>query len=486
MNEEKRNELAKSVVRLSRNTLLVGLRFLDHAINELRIRQSEEGTIRTEGKYFTYNPQYILEQYVTERELPVRDYLHTLLHCIFRHMYGTSNLQPRIWNLACDIAVEYTITELNQPSTRCKRQSDQENTLKLLKMQIGLMTAEKIYRYYLDQNLPPFKLTRLEALFSADDHRNWYTYKPKKMLEANEEGNETEPSAEDTPDSSDSKAEESETPEDFSPPEDFVVPLPEEGDGSASFPESFYYQEDQEAIWKVISGRMQVDLDTFSSAYGDCVGNLTQNLRSINREKYDYSSFLRKFATREEMMRLNDDEFDYIYYTYGLKHYKNMPLIEPLEYKEIKKIREFVIAIDTSGSVKGEQVQAFIQKTYNILKSTESFSSKINLHIIQCDADIQEHVKITSQEEFDDYIARMTIKGLRGTDFRPVFQMVDELIESHEFLNLKGLIYFTDGYGAFPEKMPSYETAFVFVEDNYGNPAVPSWAMKLILQKDEL
>ena len=340
MNEEKRNELAKSVVRLSRNTLLVGLRFLDHAINELRIRQSEEGTIWTEGKYFTYNPQYILEQYVTERELPVRDYLHTLLHCIFRHMYGTSNLQPRIWNLACDIAVEYTITELNQPSTRCKKQSDQENTLKLLKMQIGLMTAEKIYRYYLDQNLPPFKLTRLEALFSADDHRNWYTYKPKKMLEANEEGNETEPSAEDTPDSSDPKAEESETPEDFSPPEDFVVPLPEEGDGSASFPESFYYQEDQEAIWKVISGRMQVDLDTFSSAYGDCVGNLTQNLRSINREKYDYSSFLRKFATREEMMRLNDDEFDYIYYTYGLKHYKTMPLIEPLEYKEIKIIRE--------------------------------------------------------------------------------------------------------------------------------------------------
>ena len=36
-------------------------------------------------------------------------------------------------------------------------------------------------------------------------------------------------------------------------------------------------------------------------------------------------------------------------------------------------IREFVIAIDTSGSVAGETVQRFVQKTYTILKSTESF-----------------------------------------------------------------------------------------------------------------
>lgn len=47
-----------------------------------------------------------------------------------------------------------------------------------------------------------------------------------------------------------------------------------------------------------------------------------------------------------------------------------------------------------------------------MLKSTESFFSKINLHILQCDADIQEDVKITSQEEFDAYIKTMTIKGL--------------------------------------------------------------------------
>lgn len=54
----------------------------------------------------------------------------------------------------------------------------------------------------------------------------------------------------------------------------------------------------------------------------------------------------------------------------------------------------------------------------------------------------------------------MKIKGLGGTDFRPVFRRVDEMIHNKEFINLKGLIYFTDGYGVFPERMPTYKTAF--------------------------
>ncbi|MBQ1453700.1 MAG: metallopeptidase, partial [Ruminococcus sp.] len=158
----------------------------------------------------------------------------------------------------------------------------------------------------------------------------------------------------------------------------------------------------------------------------------------------------------------------------------------PLEYKDVKRIREFVIAIDTSGSVSGELVQRFVQKTYNILKSSESFFSKINLHIIQCDAEIQEDVKITSQEEFDNYLKNMKLHGFGGTDFRPVFKYVNTLIDRHEFVNLKGLIYFTDGFGTFPERQPDYHTAFVYVNDGYENPAVPVWAIKLVLQPEEI
>ena len=211
-----------------------------------------------------------------------------------------------------------------------------------------------------------------------------------------------------------------------------------------------------------------------------------QNLSAVTREKYDYTTFLKKFAVLGETLGVNDEEFDYIYYTYGLSLYENMPLVEPLEYKESRRIREFVVAIDTSASTSGELVQKFLQKTYNILKSTESFFSHVNIHIIQCDADIQEHVKISSEEEFDRYIGNMDILGLGGTDFRPVFELVDSLIEAGEFSDLRGLIYFTDGYGTFPAQMPGYQTAFVFLDDEYRDPDVPPWAIKLVLQDDEI
>ena len=77
----------------------------------------------------------------------------------------------------------------------------------------------------------------------------------------------------------------------------------------------------------------------------------------------------------------------------------------------------------------------------------------------------------------------MTLHGFGGTDFRPVFQYVDQLIKEHEFDNLCGLIYFTDGYGTYPTTPTPYKTAFAFLED-YEARDVPSWAMS-VFWKDE-
>jgi predicted metal-dependent peptidase len=152
----------------------------------------------------------------------------------------------------------------------------------------------------------------------------------------------------------------------------------------------------------------------------------------------------------------------------------------------VKRVKEFVIAIDTSGSCSGETVEAFINKTYNILKQGENFFTKINVHIVQCDSEIQDVVKVTNQQEFEHYLQTMQLKGFGGTDFRPVFDYVDAQIQAKEFTDLKGLIYFTDGYGTFPAKKPNYHTAFVFLEEDYGEPKVPNWAIKLVLTKDEI
>ena len=100
-----------------------------------------------------------------------------------------------------------------------------------------------------------------------------------------------------------------------------------------------------------------------------------------------------------------------IYYTYGLNLY-NICRFIMLEYKEVKRIKEFAIAIDTSGSVLGEKVKSFLTKTYNILSQQDSFFTKINLYILQCDTEIQNVTKITSVKEFTDYIDTMEVYGL--------------------------------------------------------------------------
>ena len=75
----------------------------------------------------------------------------------------------------------------------------------------------------------------------------------------------------------------------------------------------------------------------------------------------------------------------------------------------------------------------------------------------------------------------LELYGDGGTDFRPAFAYVEELMEKREFENLKGLVYFTDGYGIFPAKMPPYRTAFVFMEQEPEDVDIPAWAMKLVI-----
>ena len=47
-------------------------------------------------------------------------------------------------------------------------------------------------------------------------------------------------------------------------------------------------------------------------------------------------------------------------------------------------------------------------------------------------------------------------------------------------------MYFTDGKGIFPERMPPYDVAFLLMQKEYEEVEVPCWAMKLYLDEEEL
>ena len=513
----KADELAKNVLKLARNTLLVNLRFLDMALSRFDMVPMD-GAWMTDGHFLLYDPRRVLVLYRNEKERPTHDLLHMVLHGIFRHMFINTLVDRPLWDLSCDMAVEASLIDLGLSAACLKKEEEEKRELEKLRASVNMLTAEKLYHYFQENPLSDGESYKLSALFGADDHDLWYM--PEKEVEIveidlkqqrsgkgkgnaeesdDQQGDRTEKKPKELSDLRIGKvryarlvskgqvlSEASEEAKEKTGAEQDSKKASGTGLKLRPLARSAILGDDLEADWKDISERMQTDMETFSKKQGTGAGNLMQNLQAVNREKYDYTSFLRKFATMGEAMKINDDEFDYIFYTYGLELYKKVPLIEPLEYKDVKKIREFVIAIDTSGSTSGELVQKFVQKTYNILKSEESFFTRINLHIIQCDAEIQEDARITNQEEFDTYLKTMKLRGTGGTDFRPVFSYVDDLVKNKEFRNLKGLIYLTDGWGEFPSKKPDYETAFVFIDDDYNNPEVPSWAIRLVLQRDEI
>ena len=166
--------------------------------------------------------------------------------------------------------------------------------------------------------------------------------------------------------------------------------------------------------------------------------------------------------------------------------YDNMPLIEPVEYKEVKSIRDFVLAVDLCGLISTTEAKRFLRKAFEMFKRNERSGLKMRLHLLACGGTELIYKPVSTENDLEEFLCDLRLHYREACDFRPAFLWTDDMFRRRQFYNLKGLLYFTDSTGPFPPTKPAYDAAIVFVNDNYSTPDVPPWAIRLVLQKDEL
>ena len=419
--------MALEVLEVTRSELYLHLRFLSLAIGGLTPTPSAQVRgMGTDGLRLLAEPERLIRVFPKNPVLLNREYLHQLLHCIFRHPFFIADHDRPLWSLACDIAVEWSIDQLDLPCVRRIAGWVRTETYRRLGEALPAMAAEPIYRRLEEAHLDEKQLLMLQKEFRADDHRFW----------------------------------------------------PKPGDQSPQARQAA----DQ---WKNLSQQMQTELETRQKDPGQGGEALAMQVKAANRSRRTYRDFLRRFAVLREELKADPDSFDLGFYSYGLSLYGNLPLIEPLESRETIKIEEFVIVVDTSLSCSGELVKNFLRETYGILRQSESFFRRTNIRILQCDDRVRTDQKITDMDQLAAYMEAFQLVGGGGTDFRPAFRYVDELICAGEFHHLKGLLYFTDGLGRFPARRPAYDAAFLFLGSQYEDADLPPWAMKLVLDERE-
>lgn len=437
-------KVASEVLNFSRQRTLVNMRFLEPAIRMLtespsKCMRNRSYGMGTDGKNLYYNPEYVLRAYQKEKGFVSRMYLHLVVHGIFRHFFVNLQIEQRKWDLACDMATEYIIESWKLDFADISAGADEKRELDRIRKNVGLMNAEKIYGYL--KKTKESEIDRLEKIFRRDDHSFWYPETKNR---------------------------------------NDVIQV-KSGQVNQNR-EVMFSNQKLEELWKQAAKKIQVDLETFMKSRSGETGNFLVNLKLANRKKQDYSAFLRKFTRLGEHMKINDEEFDYNFYTYGMQLYGNMPLIEPLEYKDVRVVKTFVTVIDTSGSVEEEKLRRFLEKTYQILKSGQESEDRVNFHLIQCDALVQKDVKITSEKELEQVMEDLTLYGRGGTDFRPAFEYIEELRKNGELTNLNGMLYFTDGMGVYPRKKPEYPVAFIYDSEVLDKiPEVPAWAIRYLM-----
>ena len=108
---------------------------------------------------------------------------------------------------------------------------------------------------------------------------------------------------------------------------------------------------------------------------------------------------------------------------------------------------KLVVAVDSSGSVDDEWLGEFLSELNFLMNTVPSYE----INLIVCDDKIRSHKVFYSGD-----ILEVSVEGGGATDFRPVFEFIENELE-----DTKLLLYFSDLDGTFPKNEPSYDVKWI-------------------------
>ena len=536
------DEMGKRILDASRTELYLSMRFLGPALHSLGwIMDLSTAFVGTDAAMIRFNPNYLFQLYVNRPRFLNRTYLHMILHCVFRHMFTAREKEDReLWDLASDIAVDAIIDSMEYRAVAELTPEYRQKWYSRLEEEIHVLTAERIYQYFIERKRNYLEEMQLAQIFAYDDHSFWERMEDEeenpsgensrqkdsdnspsgntdsKNDSENDSENDSGPGNDDPDSKKDSqtgnkennKEENKEKNSERNARRQRPSGRQDEGGNKDSDRRNGDEKNDEKngekntheksvrklkkienlnRQWKETSERMEAELLASGKEASQDRGSLDRILSISNRRRTDYREFLRKFAILREVTTIDPDSFDYGFYNYGLEVYGNMPLIEENEYREMNRIRTLVIAIDTSASCQEILVQRFLNETAAVLRNIGQFFSSSEVHIIECDEHVQDEIVVRDISDLEKYAESFHVKGGFGTDFRPVFSYIEEKRRKGEIRDMEALMYFTDGMGIYPEKPTDYDTAFVFFNDEeLDDSKVPDWAMKLYIRGEKL
>lgn len=384
----------------------------------------QEGLPGTDGVKFFAQTDWLQS---APREDGEQTLLHSLLHAMLGHVTLRGGEEAARWDLACDLAAEFLRARMMRlPLTGALGRA-------FYACKPGeAFSAQALYRRLGEDQAED--AATLRALVRRDSHAYWQRAQTRLLARAS--GGET-------------------------------------GEGA-------------DALWKRQREKLLPYMQPDKPKIGTGTAGQRLDIPQIPENHTRFAQLLRAFAVTQENRRVNDADFAYSWYAYGMACSDGvMPLIEPLEYSEERRLQEMVIVLDTSASCSRGLAVRFLGAVHAIVARERLFFEHFRLYILQCDCEVQQETLVTNLDEFQWYMEHLELYGGGGTDFRPAFGRIDALVAAGELPRLGGVLYFTDGYGVFPEKAPDYPAAFVMLQYRYDDINLPRWALKLVLDAEK-